>query len=169
MVPRFGNGRSYAPTTLKDFEMYPEASTAVSHARSAGFLTIVITNQPDVGSGIVAKSVVEEMHCILRSELKVDDVEVCYEANGGVGRRRKPNPGMILDAAERWNISLERSFVIGDRASDIQAAQRAGCRSIFIDRGYSSEPKPEGFNFKAVDAVDAVAWCVAQGGAQQDA
>lgn len=75
---------------------------------------------------------------------------------------------MIFDAAEKWKIALSSSFVIGDRASDIEAAHRAGCKSVFIDRGYVTEHIPRAFNYKAVDVLDAVMWCTALGGAVQN-
>jgi histidinol phosphatase-like enzyme len=76
---------------------------------------------------------------------------------------------MILDAAGKWSISLTSSFVIGDRAGDLEAARRSGCKSVFIDRGYVADPIPLMYDYKAVDVLDAVMWCIAQGGAVQNA
>lgn len=167
-IPEFRDGRSYAALSLEEFHVYPEAFDAVQLAKKAGFLAIVVTNQPDVASGKVPRTMVETMHQTLRDLLDVDDIEVSFDRSGSDAFRRKPNPGMIFDAAEKWKIALSSSFVIGDRASDIEAAHRAGCKSVFIDRGYVTEHIPRAFNYKAVDVLDAVMWCTALGGAVQN-
>jgi len=131
-------------------------------ARAAGFLNIVVTNQPDVASGRITQSEVEAMHEMLRQNLDVDDIEVSYDPSGSEALRRKPNPGMLIDAAEKWQISLETSFMIGDRAVDMLAARRAGCVAVFIDRKYTADPRPESFDHSATNVLDAVLWCVAQ-------
>ena len=168
-IPMFRDGRSYAALSLEEFHIYPEAFDAVHLAKKAGFLAIVVTNQPDVASGKVPRTVVETMHQTLRDLLDVDDIEVSFDQSGSDASRRKPNPGMIFDAAEKWEIALSSSFVIGDRASDIEAAHRAGCMSVCIDRGYVADHIPRAFNFKAVDVLDAVMWCTTLGRAVQNA
>lgn len=168
-IPTFRDGRSYAALSLEEFHIYPEAFDAVQLAKKAGLLAIVVTNQPDVASGKVSRTVVEKMHQTLRDLLAVDDIEVSFDPSGSDAPRRKPNPGMIFDAAEKWSISLASSFVIGDRASDLEAATRAGCRSVFIDRGYVADSTPLTYDYKAVDVLDAVMWCITPGGVLQNA
>ncbi len=135
-------GKPYAPRNLEDFILVDGADIQLRKLQSAGFFLIVVTNQPDVGNGIVEKEVVEAMHARLKESLPVDDIEVCYASQEEGSIRRKPEPGMILDAAEKWNIDLTTSFLIGDRWSDIEASRRAGCVSIYIDHGYW-EPRPD--------------------------
>jgi len=161
-VPTERNGRTFAPLKLADFKVYPEAVEALQVSRQAGFLNIVVTNQPDVASGKITQSEVEIMHDVLRATLAIDDVEVSFDASGSDARRRKPNPGMLLDSAGKWNVSLEASFVIGDRWVDMQAARRAGCRAVFVDRKYANDPRPDDFDHSASDVLTAVLWCVAQ-------
>ena len=161
-VPIERDGRTFAPLKLADFKVYPEAVEALRVSRQAGFLNIVVTNQPDVASGKITQSEVEMMHDVLRATLAIDDVEVSFDASGSDARRRKPNPGMLLDSAEKWNVSLEASFVIGDRWVDMQAARRAGCRAVFVDRKYANDPRPNDFDHSASDVLTAVLWCVAQ-------
>lgn len=168
-IPTLRDGRSFAALSLAEFRIYPEAVEAVQRAKAAGFLTIVITNQPDVASGKVSRTTVESMHQTLKAHLGVDDIEVSFDSSESDAPRRKPNAGMILDAAGKWSISLTSSFVIGDRAGDLEAAHRSGCKSVFIDRGYVADPVPLMYNYKAVDVLDAVMWCIAQGGAVQNA
>jgi D-glycero-D-manno-heptose 1,7-bisphosphate phosphatase len=156
------DGRSFAPLTLADFALYPEAAEALWKSRQAGFLNIVVTNQPDVASGKVAISEVEKMHSLLRQELEIDDIEVSYDSTGSDASRRKPNPGMLFDSAAKWHISLRSSFVIGDRHVDMKAARGAGCVAVFVDRNYANDPRPDDFDYAARDVLNAVLWCIAQ-------
>jgi D-glycero-D-manno-heptose 1,7-bisphosphate phosphatase len=161
-VPIERDGRTFAPLALADFTVYPEAVEALRRSREAGFLSIVVTNQPDVASGKVTRTEVEKMHEFLRGMLEIDDVEVSYDASGSDAPRRKPNPGMFLDSAAKWGISLESSFMIGDRRVDMQAARSAGCTAVFVDRNYANDPRPDDYDYIASDVLDAVLWCVAQ-------
>jgi len=106
--------------------------------KAAGFVLIVATNQPDVGRGTIAQSSVEEIHAYLLSCLPIDRVEVCYHPGRGVSNClcRKPKPGMLLKTASEFGIDLSSSWMIGDRWTDIGCGNAAGCRTIFIDRGY---------------------------------
>jgi D-glycero-D-manno-heptose 1,7-bisphosphate phosphatase len=136
-VPEFRDGRSYAPRRVADFRLYPDAPAAVGRLKAAGFTLIVVTNQPDVGDRLVELSVVEEMHRILADELPVDAIEACYHGHGDFCECRKPKPGMLRHAAERFGIDCRRSFMVGDRGSDVAAGQAVGCTTILIDLGYT--------------------------------
>ena len=111
---------------------------ALQKLRGAGFLLIVITNQPDVARGLQTREVVEAMHVRLASELAIDDVLACYH-DADTCDCRKPKPGALIDAAQRHGIDLDRSFMVGDRWRDIEAGQRAGCRCLFVDNGYREQ------------------------------
>ena len=82
-----------------------------------------------------------EMHRRLMADLPIDSIKLCPHSQTANCGCRKPAPKLLLEAAREHNILLDRSFMIGDRASDVAAGQAAGCRTIFIDLGYS-EPKP---------------------------
>jgi D-glycero-D-manno-heptose 1,7-bisphosphate phosphatase len=133
------DGRPVAPTQLEDFRLLPGVEDAVRALKLAGYLVIVVTNQPDVGTGRTPRATVEAMHDIIRSELKVDDIKVCFHTNADGCMCRKPRPGMILEAANERKIDLAASFVVGDRWSDITAGHEAGCCTIFVDYGYEAE------------------------------
>jgi D-glycero-D-manno-heptose 1,7-bisphosphate phosphatase len=137
------NGLPYAPTELKDFEILPEAPEACRRLKQAGFLLIVATNQPDVGRGTMKKEIVEAMHAKMFSELPIDRVEVCYHPGHGESNCdcRKPKPGMLLKAAAALGIDLTQSWMVGDRWRDIDCGDAAGCRTVFIDRGYAESLK----------------------------
>jgi len=147
------DGRPYAPRRLEDFIILPEAPGAVSRLKLAGYLTIVVTNQKDVGAGLVAMEVVESMHDALRAAMPIDDVRVCTCVDECPCY--KPNPGMLVDAAKDWNIDLAASVMIGDRWRDVVAGRNAGCRTIFIDRGYA-ESLPFGPDLVVPNIADAV-------------
>ena len=137
--PEFRDGRSFAPTSLADFFIYPDAPAALAELKGLGFDLIVVTNQPDVGAGRVAEDVVVEMHARLRRDLPIDDIKVCYHTREMNCACRKPKPGLLLEAAAQRAIDLGSSIMVGDRASDIEAGRAAGCRTAFIDLGYTAE------------------------------
>jgi D-glycero-D-manno-heptose 1,7-bisphosphate phosphatase len=138
-VPEFRDGRSYAPRRLEDFRLYPDAADSAVVMKQAGFRLVVVTNQPDVGHGRIERSVVEEMHRRLAIMLPVDAIEACYHRHGDGCDCRKPKPGMLRRAAARLGLDCKKSFMIGDRASDVEAGRAAGCTTIFIDLGYADE------------------------------
>jgi len=168
VVPHVHGGRTFAVTTLEDFQLYPETREALQLSSEAGFFNVVVTNQPDVASGKVPKSVVEAMHLELLRLAAVDRIEVSYDASGSNARRRKPNPGMLLDAAEAEDLDLAASFVIGDRAVDMEAARSAGCIAVFIDRGYVRDPRPQDYDHSTENVLDAVLWCIGHGSASRN-
>jgi len=131
------NGRPFAPTSLDEFELLPGVVDAVTSLRTAGFLLIVVTNQPDVATGEVSASVLDAMHRKLRALLKLDDIKICCHLDADGCSCRKPRPGMLLEAAREWAIDLDRSFMVGDRWRDVSAGKAAGCRTMFVDYGYA--------------------------------
>lgn len=158
------DGKSYAPRRLEDFRLLPGVREAVEQFRRAGLLTVVVTNQPDLANGLVEAGVVEAMHRRLREWLPVDAVEVCPHADRQDCDCRKPKPGLLLAAARRLNIDLARSVMVGDRWKDIEAGRRAGCRTVFVDRGYD-EREPEGPDLVVDSLPAATEWIVALGAA----
>jgi D-glycero-D-manno-heptose 1,7-bisphosphate phosphatase len=136
------NGKPYAPRRLQDFKLLPRTRTAVAALKQAGLLVIVVTNQPDIGNGLVARAEVDAMHTRLRRLLPVDDIYLCPHRQDAGCRCRKPRSGMLRQAARDWHIDLGRSFLVGDRAGDIVAGRKVGCYTVFLDRGYA-EPRPK--------------------------
>jgi len=135
------NGKPYAPRSLEDFKLMPNSSRSVKLLKDNGYKVIVVTNQPDIGHGKVTLEAVEAMHKKLCEKTKVDDVYLCAHRQDEGCECRKPNPGMLLSASKKYGIDMNRSYMIGDRASDIEAGKKVGCRTIFIDRHYA-EPRP---------------------------
>jgi D-glycero-D-manno-heptose 1,7-bisphosphate phosphatase len=143
VIPEFRDGRSFAPVRLEDYRFYPEVSAALSRLRAAGYVLVVVTNQPEVGRGLIAEEILVEMHRRLLATFPVDSIKVCrHEAADGC-ECRKPKPGMLLEAANELGISLPDSYMVGDRRTDVEAGRAAGCRTVFIDLGYTAELKPD--------------------------
>jgi D-glycero-D-manno-heptose 1,7-bisphosphate phosphatase len=130
------DGRAYPPSSLRELAVVPDAAESIGALRVAGYRTIVVTNQPDVATGRQRRDVVEAINDALKARLPLDDIRVCYHADADGCHCRKPKPGMLLDAARDWNISLSRSFMIGDRWRDVEAGRAAGCRTLLIESGY---------------------------------
>jgi D-glycero-D-manno-heptose 1,7-bisphosphate phosphatase len=152
-------GRPYPPDTLDKFEILPGVPVALSRLHDAGFLLIGATNQPDVARGTQRRDLVEAMNARLMDESPITAIFVCYD-DGDDCPRRKPNPGLLLEAATEYGIDLAASFMVGDRWKDIEAGRRAGCRTIFIDRAYA-EPQPDA-DHVALDLGDAASWILSQ-------
>ncbi|MCX5724119.1 MAG: HAD family hydrolase [Nitrospirae bacterium] len=130
-------GKPYPPATLAEFEILPGVLDALRELDEAGFLLIVVTNQPDVARGLQSREVVEAMHQRLRNELPLDDIKVCYEVESPTSLCYKPKPGMLLEASQERGINLARSYMVGDRWRDVGCGRAAGCFTVFIDRGYA--------------------------------
>jgi D-glycero-D-manno-heptose 1,7-bisphosphate phosphatase len=150
------NGKPLPPQTLDEFEILPEVPNALARLRAAGFVLVCVTNQPDVARGTQRREIVEEMHKRLQSTLSLDDILACYEDGEGCPMR-KPEPGMLKLAAAKHSISLARSYMVGDRWRDIEAGRSAGCRTVFLDRGYDEELRSPP-DKTAHDLADAVSW-----------
>jgi D-glycero-D-manno-heptose 1,7-bisphosphate phosphatase len=140
-APVVRSGKPYPPQTLEEFQLYPEAPDACALLRKAGFRLVVVTNQPDVGRGTQSLETVEAMHERLRELIPLDRIEVCTAADDAApdARRRKPAPGMVLDAAKALEIDIASSYLIGDRWRDIECGHAAGCTTFFIERSYTEE------------------------------
>jgi len=128
------NGKPYPPATLDDFVLYDGVYDAIERLRNGGFAIVVATNQPDVAEGRQRRDVVDSMHARLAAAIRPDAIKVAWTRDPA---RYKPAPGMLLEAAAELGIELSLSFMVGDRWRDVDCGHAAGCRTIFIDRGYS--------------------------------
>jgi D-glycero-D-manno-heptose 1,7-bisphosphate phosphatase len=135
---------------IDEFEFVPGAPEAIRRLNEAGFIVVVVTNQSGVGRGYYTEDDVEALHRYISLELerygaRVDAWMYCPHHPLGKGSYslscscRKPLPGMLLEAAGRLTIDLERSVMIGDKCVDMEAAVAAGCRPILVRSGYGAE------------------------------
>ncbi|MBF0400681.1 MAG: HAD-IIIA family hydrolase [Magnetococcales bacterium] len=155
------DGKGYAPRCLADFALYPEAAQAVEALKGAGFVVVVVTNQPDIGNGLTTADEVALMHRQLQDALPVDLVLTCPHKQGEGCACRKPKPGLLAEAVARLGLDPLSSFMVGDRSSDLAAGRAMGCRTIFIDRGYR-EPLTEVPHYRADSVWEAAQWILAQ-------
>jgi D-glycero-D-manno-heptose 1,7-bisphosphate phosphatase len=140
-APLIREGRPYPPQRVEEFELLDGVAAACRDLKKAGWLLVVVTNQPDVGRGTQSQEIVEAMHVKLRQLLpEIDQIEVCYDAGEREEeRRRKPEPGMLQDAAALLGIDVPASWMIGDRWRDIDCGKKMGIKTIFIDYGYQEQ------------------------------
>jgi D-glycero-D-manno-heptose 1,7-bisphosphate phosphatase len=134
------DGKPYAPRSLAEFRFLPGIVEATQRLKNAGFLIVVVTNQPDITNGFTPKSTMEAMHAEIRHRLALDDIMICPHIDADKCSCRKPKPGLIVEAAAKHRIDLSASFLIGDRWRDVLAGQAAGCRcTILIDHGFRQD------------------------------
>jgi len=136
------DGKPYPPESASAMRILAGVAESLASLRSAGFLNIVVTNQPDVATGKLNVEAVEAMHRRLKEELALDDIKVCYHRDADGCDCRKPKPGLLLQAARELGIDLTKSFMVGDRWRDVAAGQAVGCANFFIEYGYR-ERRPD--------------------------
>jgi histidinol-phosphate phosphatase family protein len=110
----------------------PQAEEPLRHLRRAGYLLLATTNQPGLSHGSQSRRELDLMHGQLERAFRLDGVLLCPHAAADDCPCRKPKAGLILEAAFKWHLDLDRSFVISDKWQDAQAAHIAGCTSILI-------------------------------------
>lgn len=136
-------------TRWEDMELLAGAAEAIARINESGYLVIVITNQPVIARGGCTWEELAQIHNAMETLLGkagsyVDDIFICphHPDRGFPGERpeykidcdcRKPKPGLILMAAEKYNIDLSQSYMVGDSTSDVQAGFAAGCTPIYIN------------------------------------
>lgn len=154
------DGKPFAPATLAELRLVPNAAEAIASLKNAGYLLIVVTNQPDVARGTQSREVVEAMDAAVGAALPIDEFRVCFHDDRDQCACRKPKPGLVLDAAAVHGIDLGQSFLIGDRWRDIDCGYAAGVRTVWIDRGYQERGPEHPADFRCGSLVGAVAWIV---------
>jgi D-glycero-D-manno-heptose 1,7-bisphosphate phosphatase len=159
--PEFRDGVPTPPNSLDDFELLPGVRDAVDQLKDAGYVLVVVTNQPDIARGTQAATVVEAMNAVVQRELGVDAILVCPHDDVDNCTCRKPKPGMLLQAIERFDIDRDRSFMVGDRWRDVVAGRAAGCRTVQVG-SLNEGSKSVAPTVRRVDLADAVSWILSQ-------
>lgn len=135
--------KPYPPQSVSELEILPGVLDVLQLLKKAGFLLIVVTNQPDVARSKTPKKVVEQIHSVLSKKLPLHDIFVCYHDDMDNCQCRKPLPGMLIAAADQYLINLSKSFMVGDRWRDIDVGQNAGCKTVLIEYGYQEDIQPK--------------------------
>ena len=156
------NGRPFPPQSVEELRLLPGVTSAVRQLKDHGYRVVVVTNQPDVRTGVQRRDTVEEMHRKLMEWLPLDAIKVCYHIDEDRCACRKPRAGMLFEAASEQTIDLSASYLVGDRWRDIAAGHEAGCQSLFIDYGYD-EQRPQGHYRTVSDLPEAVSRILSDG------
>ena len=117
---------------------FPGVAADLARLRAAGFKTVIVTNQSGIGRGYFTEedfAQVQARFLELLGPGLIDATYYCAEHPDTATERRKPGPGMLLEAARDLNLDLTRSWMVGDRSGDLEAGRRAGCRSILVETG----------------------------------
>jgi histidinol-phosphate phosphatase family protein len=122
----------------------PHAGAALRLFRDQGYLLVMITNQSGIAKGYFKEEQLKGVHDRINELLCDDNVSLdgffyCPHARESTCSCRKPRPGMLLQAAALLNIDLVQSWMIGDILHDVEAGNRAGCRSLLINNGHETE------------------------------
>lgn len=149
-------GKPYAPASLAGFKLLPGVKDALQLLREAGFLNVVVTNQPDVANGKARREDIDAIHHELQ-KLPIDAVKVCFHADAEQCACRKPRAGLLLEAADALCIDMAASFMVGDRWRDVGAAHAAGCTALFVDYRYlERRPDPPYIEVKSLPEAAAL-------------
>jgi len=169
--------------TIEQFRLYPDTLDAVRKLKRAGFLIVIVTNQSGVARGLMTEEFVNSVHKLMlkwfdEAGVGVDAVEYCPHHPDAVVEKyaiqcdcRKPAPGMLNRAARRLDIDFSRSYVVGDKLSDIALGPATGAKAIMVKTGFGereaakisdgAHPAPD---FIANGIKDAVDWILTDAG-----
>ncbi len=131
--------RQVNPLDFEQFVPNPAAVAPLRLLKEAGLILLATTNQPGLSLGHQLRRELDLMHDRLRQELPLDDILVCPHDASDHCPCRKPKPGLLLEAAHRRRLNLERSFVLSDKWQDAAAAHYVGCVSILVASPWSRQ------------------------------
>jgi len=131
--------KPYPPSNIEEMEILPGVHEGIKLLKHSGFKLIVITNQPDVARGATDIELVNTLNNYILTELGVDEIKCCFHDDSDNCYCRKPKPGMIYEAEQKWGIDLSLSYLIGDRWRDIETAKNTEITTILIDNQYDEK------------------------------
>jgi histidinol-phosphate phosphatase family protein len=135
-----------SPFTVEQFRLCSGAGKAIRSLNDAGFLVIVVSNQPGVAKNHFSMATLEKMDKKMAREIKTDGAHidrVYYCPHHPEGKNpayrteckcRKPEPGLLLQGIADFNLDPKECYMVGDNLTDVQAGQRAGCKTILIGK-----------------------------------
>lgn len=158
-------GKPYPPAHVDEVVILPGVAQALARLNTAGYMLIVVSNQPDVARGSTTREEVEAINDAVNDAVNeavngqgrgslIDQFRMCYHDGPDDCHCRKPRPGMLTDAAREHGLDLASCYMVGDRWRDVEAGQRAGCATVFIDYGYD-EKQPERCDIRAASLAEA--------------
>ncbi|MBN1215995.1 MAG: D-glycero-beta-D-manno-heptose 1,7-bisphosphate 7-phosphatase [Candidatus Lokiarchaeota archaeon] len=131
-----------------DFVLLEGVIDALKILKEKGYLLIVITNQAGIARGYFSEARLNQIHkkmnlILKKNKIFLDDIFFCphHPMFTGICECRKPNPGMIIKAKEKYNIDLKKSYIVGDTLNDIKAGKNAGCKTVLVLTGHGIKEK----------------------------
>lgn len=155
------DGKPNPPATAVDVRLVEGAAGELRRLKELGFLLLVATNQPDVARGTQTMAELDAINAVVQAALPLDDTFMCLHAADDCDCR-KPKPGLLLQAAERYGLSLPGSYMIGDRWRDMDAAAAAGVPGVWIDYGYQERGSMAPPAARVKSLREAVDWIINQ-------
>jgi D-glycero-D-manno-heptose 1,7-bisphosphate phosphatase len=143
----------------QDVEVFPETAEALRRLKRKGYKLVIITNQSGIGRGYFDETQYRAVEAEFLRQLGEDLIDGSYHCPDlpiTDSIRRKPGPGMIFEAQRDHHLDLRRSFLIGDKASDIGCGRNASVRTILVQTGYGADETQSGADWIARDIADAV-------------
>jgi len=159
-----------------EFEFLPGAVAAIRELTAAGFTCLVATNQSGLARGFLSKAELDAMHAMMRDEIaagggKITDIFYCPHLPQDACTCRKPAPGLLLQARQKYNIRLADAVMVGDSAKDIECGRAAGCgRTVLVRSGIDAaveaqlRAKQMPADHVAADLLEAAEWIIAAQG-----
>jgi D-glycero-D-manno-heptose 1,7-bisphosphate phosphatase len=142
----------------REVEIFPNAAEALRRLKEKGYKLIVVTNQSGIGRGYFTEAEYHAVESEFRRQLGDGLIDASYyspDLPTSNSVRRKPGPGMIFEAQRDHRLDLRRSFLIGDKASDIGCGINAGVRTILVQTGYGAAATNSGADWIARDIAQA--------------
>ena len=152
------NGKETSPKRLDQLDIYNFVPYAIKQLRN-NYLIIIVTNQPDIARGRISIKELNKINKKIKDEIDIDDFFICVHDDDDDCQCRKPKPGLILDAAKKWEINLSGSFIIGDSWRDMIAGKSAGLKTCWVNNNSDSsfsDPIKFAYNFEAKNLLDAI-------------
>lgn len=131
-------------TSLDQIVLMEDISEVMQAVRQAGFLVIIVTNQPQIAKGTLTTEGLFQIHRYLQNSLSglIDAIYYCPHQDSDHCRCRKPAPGLLKQATKDLGIDLENSYFLGDSYKDVLAGEAAKCRTIFLHNEYNHAERP---------------------------
>jgi D-glycero-D-manno-heptose 1,7-bisphosphate phosphatase len=154
---------THYPSKPDDVRFMPGAREALIQLQQQGFLLFIISNQSGIGRGYITPEEAESVHRKVAADLEASGIKLVYayycpHSPDDNCKCRKPSPYMLMDAADKFNLEIGRSFMIGDRSVDIETGKRAGCRTILLRESLIVEEQESQPDYIAADWSKIIAY-----------
>lgn len=129
-------------TKVEELEIFPYTAQCIQEFKKLGYYAICISNQSAVGRGMMQMTDLQEINQFLKEQTNIDAIYCCphyWKGNDPICNCRKPQSGLFMQSMREFSIDLKKSYMVGDRATDILAGQNIGVKTILLESGYGSK------------------------------